>query len=180
MQTRVRALGHPVHPMLVMFPVALFVTGAIFDVIAAFTDNGTYSQVGFWSITVGLIGAVLAALTGAADWTRIPANSRAKGIGLRHGLLNGVAVVLFIISWALRVNATEHRASVGLVIVEVIAVGIAGVSAWLGGELVDRLGIGVHEDANPDAPSSLRWRPTPATGGGGPAGARRDPRRDNR
>jgi uncharacterized membrane protein len=181
MQPRVRALGHPVHPMLVMFPVALFVTGAVFDVIAAFTDNGTFSQVSFWSITVGLIGAVLAALTGVADWTGIPAQTRAKAVGLRHGLLNGVVVVLFIISWALRVNATEHRASVALVIVEVIAVAIASVSAWLGGELVDRLGIGVHEDANPDAPSSLRSRPTRVTTGGsvGAGGARRDPRRDD-
>jgi uncharacterized membrane protein len=43
MRSRVRVLGHPVHPMLVMFPVALFVTAFIFDVIALFSDNGTYS-----------------------------------------------------------------------------------------------------------------------------------------
>jgi uncharacterized membrane protein len=156
MQSRVQALGHPVHPMLVMFPVALFVTGTIFDVIAAFTDNGTYSQVGFWTITVGLIGAVLAAITGLADWTRIPGGTRARAVGVRHGLLNAVVVVLFLISWALRIGAEEHRASVALVIVEIIAVGIASGAAWLGGELVDRLGIGVHDDAHPDAPSSLR------------------------
>ena len=65
-------------------------------------------------------------------------------------------VVLFLISWALRIGAEEHRASVALVIVEIIAVGIASGAAWLGGELVDRLGIGVHDDAHPDAPSSLR------------------------
>ena len=155
MQSRIQALGHPVHPMLVMFPVALFITGTIFDVIAAFTDNGTSSQVGFWTVTVGLIGAVLAALTGLADWTRIPRGTRARSVGLRHGLLNAVAVVLFLISWGLRVGAEEHRAPVALVIVEIVAVAIAGASAWLGGELVGRLGIGVHDDANPNAPSSL-------------------------
>jgi uncharacterized membrane protein len=156
MQSRIRALGHPVHPMLVMFPVALFITGFIFDAIALFTDNATFSQVGFWCITVGLIGAVLAALTGLADWTRIPSGTRARAVGVRHGLLNAVAVVLFLISWVLRIDADAHRASTALVIIELIAVAVAGGSAWLGGELVGRLGIGVHEDAHPDAPSSLR------------------------
>jgi uncharacterized membrane protein len=158
MQSRVRALGHPVHPILVMFPVALFVTAFIFDVIALFSDNGTYSQVGFWCITVGLIGAVLAALTGAADWSKIPANTRAKSIGIRHGLLNSVVLVLFLISWTLRVDTDEHRVSAVLVIVELVAIGLAGAAAWLGGELVDRLGIGVDQDAHPDATSSLRVR----------------------
>jgi uncharacterized membrane protein len=141
--------------MLVMFPVALFVTGFVFDVIALFTDNGTYSQVGFWCITVGLIGAVLAALTGLADWTKVPANTRAKSIGVRHGVLNSVVLLLFLISWVLRIDTDEHRVSAVLVVVELIAVGVAGVAAWLGGELVHRLGIGVDEDAHPDAPSSL-------------------------
>ncbi len=158
MQSRVRALGHPVHPMLVMFPVALFVTAFIFDVIALFSDNGTYSQVGFWCITVGLIGAVLAALTGAADWSKIPANTRAKSIGIRHGLLNSVVLVLFLISWTLRIDTDEHRVSAVLVMVELVAIGLAGAAAWLGGELVDRLGIGVDQDAHPDATSSLSVR----------------------
>jgi len=144
--------------MLVMFPIALFITGFVFDVIAVFTDNGTYSQVGFWCVTVGLIGAVLAALTGVADWSKIPTNTRAKAVGIRHGVLNSVVLVLFLISWALRINAPEHRVSGFLVVVELVAVAVAGVAAWLGGELVDRLGIGVDDNAHPDAPSSLRAR----------------------
>jgi uncharacterized membrane protein len=138
-----------------MFPIALFITGFIFDAIALFGDNGTFSQVGFWCITAGLIGAVLAAVTGLADWGKIPTNTRAKSVGLRHGLLNALVVILFLVSWALRINVTEHRASGVLVVVELIAVAVASVSAWLGGELVDRLGIGVDEDAHPDATSSL-------------------------
>lgn len=158
MQSRVRALGHPVHPMLVAFPVALYITGFIFDLIAVSSDNGTFAQVGFWCITAGLIGALLAAVTGLADWTGIPSGTRAKSIGLRHGLLNSAALVLFVISWALRITAPEHRPSVVLVIVEFVAVLIAGAAAWLGGELVDRLGVGVDADAHPDAPSSLTAR----------------------
>ena len=78
MKSRVRAFGHPVHPMLVMFPIALFVTGFVFDAIQFFSNNGTFSQVGFWCITAGLIGAVLAAATGVADWTRVPAGNASE------------------------------------------------------------------------------------------------------
>jgi uncharacterized membrane protein len=158
MRSRVRVLGHPVHPMVVMFPVALFVTGFVFDVIAALGDNGTFSQVGFWCITAGLIGALLAAVTGVTDWTKIPGDTRAKSIGIRHGLLNSVVLVLFLVSWALRIDTDEHSVSTVLVVLELLAVGVAGVAAWLGGELVDRLGIGVDDDAHPNAPSSLTGR----------------------
>jgi uncharacterized membrane protein len=155
MRSRVRALGHPVHPMLVMFPVALFITGTLFDVIHLFSDNGVFAEVGFWSVTAGLVGAVLAALTGFTDWTKIPNRTRAKSVGVRHGLLNSFVLLVFLVCWALRLDATDHAPSGAIVVAELIAVGVAGVAAWLGGELVDRLSIGVDEDAQPNATSSL-------------------------
>jgi len=154
-QTRVRALGHPVHQMLVVFPLGLFVTGTVFDLIHLVSDNGTFAEVGFWMISAGIIGAVLAALTGFADWTSIPSGTRAKRIGRVHGALNSAMLVLFAISWLTRVGNANHAAGGGEFTLEVIAVAVGGTAAWFGGELVDRLGIGVHDDANPDAPSSL-------------------------
>ncbi|MEH1127239.1 DUF2231 domain-containing protein [Micromonospora sp. CPCC 206061] len=177
MQTRVRALGHPVHQMLVVFPLGLLVTGTVFDLIHIVSDNGTFAEVGFWMISAGIIGAVLAALTGFADWTSIPRDTRAKRVGALHGALNAVVLVLFAISWLVRVGSTNHAAGGGAFTLEVIAVAIGGASAWLGGELVDRLGIGVHEDANPDAPARCL---APAPGAPrleGPAPLTRDPRR---
>lgn len=155
MRARVIVAGHAVHPTLVVFPLGLLITGFIFDVVHQFTDNGTFSQVGFWCITVGLIGSVLAALTGLADWTKIPTATRAKSVGLRHGMLNAVVVLAFLISWIIRVDEPGHAANAALVVLELVAVGIATVSAWLGGELVERLAIGVDADAQPNASSSL-------------------------
>src|SRR5256885_2329086 len=97
---RIRILGHAAHPMLVVFPLGLFITAVVFDAIGLGTGNAVYGQVGFWDISAGLIGAVLAALTGLTDWTGVPAGTRAKRVGLRHGLLNTAAVVLFVIAWA--------------------------------------------------------------------------------
>ncbi|MDR7276826.1 DUF2231 domain-containing protein [Catenuloplanes atrovinosus] len=155
MQTRVRALGHPVHPMVIVFPLGLLVTGTIFDLVHLITGNDVFGQVGFWNIGAGLIGAVIASATGWLDWTAIPPGTRAKRIGLLHGAINGLVLVLFLISWLLRLDGTTHEPGVLAFVLEVIALAAGSGAAWLGGELVDRLGIGVHEDAHPDAASSL-------------------------
>jgi uncharacterized membrane protein len=154
-ESRVRALGHPVHPMLIVFPLGLFVTATVFDLIQLISGDQVFGQVGFWNISAGIIGAVLAALTGLADWSGIPRATRAKRIGLLHGGANTVVLLLFALTWLLRVDNREHNVSGAVFVIEVVAVVIGGIAAWLGGELVDRLGIGVHDGAHPDASSSL-------------------------
>ncbi|MFI6077203.1 DUF2231 domain-containing protein [Actinoplanes sp. NPDC051343] len=158
MKTRVRALGHPVHPMVIVFPLALLLTATVFDLIALGRDDGAFDEAGYWNIAAGIIGAVVAALTGLLDWTAIPAGTRAKRIGLLHAAANTVVLLLFVISWLTRIDNTNHAASAGSLVVQVLAVLISGVAAWFGGELVDRLGVGVDDDAHPDASSSLARR----------------------
>jgi uncharacterized membrane protein len=165
MRARVRALGHPVHPMLIVFPLGLFVTAVVFDLVELITDTATFGQVAYWNILAGMIGAVIAAATGLADWTAIPAGTRAKRIGLWHGATNTVVLVLFLISWLVRMGATDHVAGTGPFVLEVVALVLGATAGWLGGELVDRLGIGVDENAHPDAPSSIGGRPARATSG---------------
>jgi len=144
--------------MLIVFPLGLFVTATVFDLVQLLTDDNTFGQVGYWNIAAGMIGAVLAAVTGLVDWTAIPAGTRAKRLGLLHGAGNAVVLLLFLVSWLARTNNTDHVAGGGLFVLELIAIALSGATAWMGGELVDRLGIGVDEDAHPDAPSSLGGR----------------------
>jgi uncharacterized membrane protein len=72
-------------------------------------------------------------------------------------LLNLAMVGLFVLSAALRLSAAGGYAQAGLLAMLPgwIGIALAVVSGWLGGELVERLGMGVYEEANPDAPSSL-------------------------
>ncbi|GAB7039307.1 DUF2231 domain-containing protein [Catenuloplanes niger JCM 9533] len=142
------------HQMVIVFPLGLLVTGAIFDLVRLVTGNEIFGQVGFWNITAGLVGAIVAAVTGWLDWTSIPAGTRAKRIGLLHGTLNGLVLVLFGIAWLLRLDGTHQPGALPFTL-EVLALVAGSIAAWFGGELVDRLGIGVHEDAHPDAASSL-------------------------
>ena len=171
MESKVKAFGHPIHPMLIVFPLGLLATSLIFDIIHWITGNGFFSMVAFWMITAGVIGALLAAIFGLIDWLAIPAGTRAKTLGLWHGVGNVVIVLLFIVSWLIRLNA-QANPSVIAYILSIVGVVLALVTGWLGGELVERLGVGVDEGANLNAPSSLSGQPATETATGTP-GARR-------
>ena len=146
--------GHPVHPMLIVFPLGLLATAAIFDIITLSTADGKWSTMAWYMIAAGIIGGLLAAVFGLIDWLGIPSNTRAKAIGLWHCGLNVLVVLLFAISWLMR--KTDPASPSGLALaLSFGAVIIAVVAGWFGGELVDRLGVGVDEGAHLNAPSSL-------------------------
>jgi uncharacterized membrane protein len=158
MDSKVKFLGHPVHPMLVVFPLGLLATAAVFDVIALSRGVSYLFSVSYWMIVAGLAGGLVSAIFGLIDWIAIPNGTRAKSIGLWHGGGNFVVIVLFAVSWWLRRPAPDTPPATALAL-SVIGVIIALVTAWLGGELVDRLGVGVDAGANLNAPNSLSKRP---------------------
>jgi uncharacterized membrane protein len=155
MESRTKALGHPVHPMLVAFPLGLLATAVVFDVLYLLTDRSGFAVAAAFTIAAGVIGGLVAAVFGLLDWTAIPAGTRAKQIGAVHGLGNVVVVVLFAISWLLRMGAQDWEPSALAMVFSFVGVALAGFTGWLGGELVYRLRVGVDDDAGLDAPSSL-------------------------
>ena len=150
-------LGHPIHPMLIVFPLGLLATAVAFDIVGLVQADNSWFGISYWMIAAGIIGGLLAAVFGLIDWTGIPSGTRAKTIGLLHGGTNIIVVLLFIASWFMRGSAVNTPSN-GALTLSFIAVVLALVGGWLGGELVDRLGIGVDEGANPDAPNSLSGR----------------------
>jgi uncharacterized membrane protein len=158
MRAQATFLGHPIHPMLIVFPLGLFPVAVIFDLIYWSTKNPIWAEVSYWVIAAGIIGALLAAVFGLIDWLKIPDGTRAKMVGLVHGITNVVVAGLFIVSWLLRrPNPTApHLLDIVLGIIGVL---LALFSGWLGGELVYRLNMGVDEGAHLDAPNSLSGRP---------------------
>jgi uncharacterized membrane protein len=159
MESKIKLLGHPVHPMLIVFPLGLLITGVIFDVVYFMTDNDSFTTVAYWCIAAGIIGGLLAALFGLIDWLNIPSGTRAKSVGMWHGLGNLVVVALFALSWWFRYSDPAYEPSTLAFILALVGVGIGAVTGWLGGELVDRLGVGVDEGAHLNAPSSLSGMP---------------------
>lgn len=157
MESKARLLGHPVHQMLIVFPLGLLATAVVFDVLFLFSGAEVFAVVSYWMIFAGLIGGVLAAPFGFIDWLAIPRGTRAKRIGAWHGIGNLIVVTLFLVSLLMRREAPA-AADAEAYAFSFAAVLLALFTAWLGGELVDRLGVGVHENAHLDAPSSLRAR----------------------
>jgi uncharacterized membrane protein len=156
MHARARFLGHPVHQMLVVFPLGLLATAVVFDIIYLISNSQVMAAVSYWMIAAGLVGGLLAAPFGTIDWLGIPAGTRAKRIGAMHGVGNVVVLLLFVLSFLLRDK--DYAPGLGQMIWSFAGAGLAMVTAWLGGELVDRLGIGVDEDAGMNAPNSLHKR----------------------
>ena len=158
MESRTKMFGHAIHPMLIPFPLGLLATAVVFDIIWLITDRPPFTAAAAFAIAAGIIGGAVAAPFGWVDWFKIPTGTRAKRVGLVHGLGNGLVLVLFAISWLLRLNSEAWVPTNWALACSFVAVALAVGTAWLGGELVERLGIGVDEGANTDAPSSLSHR----------------------
>jgi uncharacterized membrane protein len=160
MESRSKLFGHPVHPMLVVLPLGLFVSAIVFDAIYFWGGARVFAAVAYWNIAVGVIGGLLAAVFGLIDWLAIPSGTRAKRIGLLHGAGNVVVIAAFALVWWLRGDHVEYAPTSGLLLLEVAALALGAVTGWLGGELVNRLGVGVDDGAQLNAPSALSGRST--------------------
>lgn len=160
MEARAKVLGHPIHQMLIVFPLGLLSTAVIFDLLHLATHGPTWSLVSYWMIAAGVIGGLVAALFGLVDWWEIPSGTRAYRLGVLHGLGNVCVVALFAISWFMRRSDPANPSGMAVVIL-LVGGGLSLVTGWLGGELVDRLGVGVDDGAHLDAPSSLSGRAAP-------------------
>jgi len=154
MESRVKLFGHPVHQMLIVFPLGLLGTSVVFDLIHIATGAGYAATVAFALIASGVVGGLLAAPFGFIDWLAIPGGTRAKSIGALHGGGNVVVLVLFAVSLWLRWAQPEQPQAAAWVI-SFCGAALALVTGWLGGELVDRLGVGISDHAHLDARSSL-------------------------
>jgi uncharacterized membrane protein len=159
MESRAKLLGHPIHPMLIVLPLGLFLSAVVFDALYLWRGTPAFGEVGYWNIAAGIIGGLLAAVFGLIDWLAIPAGTRAKRIGLLHGGSMVLVVTAFAAAWWMRTSAFEQIPTTNVFLLELAALALGTVAAWLGGELVDRLGVGVDDGAHLDAPSSLSGQP---------------------
>jgi uncharacterized membrane protein len=154
MESPAKLAGHPIHQMMVAFPLGAFGMAVTSDLLRHGRSERTYEVTAARAIDFGLVSAALAMPFGLIDWLAIPGGTRAKRVGLWHALGNATLLGLFVGSRWLRARGDLKRAQwlsgAGML--------LGGATAWLGGELVDRHGIGVHDQIGLDAPSSLARR----------------------
>jgi uncharacterized membrane protein/nitrite reductase/ring-hydroxylating ferredoxin subunit len=144
MRSKARISSHPIHPMLVAFPIGLWTGSLIFDLLGRARGNTALMSAGFYALIAGCIGAALAAVPGVIDlFGAVPPNSSARSRGYLHGGINVVALLLFIfVAWR-RGGADAAPDNLSLLLSFLGVVGIV-ISGWLGGTLAYRNQIGVE------------------------------------
>jgi uncharacterized membrane protein len=153
MESRAKFAGHPIHQMLVAFPIGAFGLAVSSDVLSGGRRSRMYEYTAARAIDFGLLSAALAAPFGLVDWLSIPRGTRAKRVGLWHALGNVALLGLFAGSRSFRARRDRRApwlAGAGML--------LGGVTAWLGGELINRHGVGVSDAMGLEEPSSLARR----------------------
>ncbi len=133
--------GHPIHPLLVVFPVTTLVLAFVTDAAYWLTQDLFWARASFWLIGIGLVSGVVAAVTGLLDFVRIK-RVRQRQAGWSHLLLNVAALALTIVNFVLRLGKLTAVLPAGIVISAVVAI-LLGLSGWYGAELVYRHKIAV-------------------------------------
>ncbi len=155
MESKVRIFGHPAHQIAVMFPIGMLAFVGVCDAAGALGKRSTrpkWRSAATSALGAGLVGVAIAAPLGLADYLAVPWGTRAKRVGTLHGIGNAGVGMVFLASWLAR-KSGAHRAGVALSTLGHVFVGM---TAWLGTELVNRLGVGVAEPTSFDAESSVK------------------------
>jgi uncharacterized membrane protein len=147
--------GHPIHPMLVPFPIAFLVGALASDLVFWGTGDHFWSRASWWLLAAGVVMGLLAAVFGLIDFLTI-ARARHGSTGWVHFLGNLLAVVLALVNVLLRLGDPAAAVLPGGLVLSFITVGILLITGWMGGELAYRLKIGVIEE---EGPASARRSP---------------------
>jgi uncharacterized membrane protein len=141
MRTPASIAGHPIHPMLITFPVGLFIFSLICDVVSTQSaEPATWALVAFYTMVGGLVGALAAAIPGLIDLLSLQ-DPAIRKTAITHMSINLVVVALYAINIWLRMKSGTNVGTP--LVLSVIAVAMLAVSGWLGGKMVHLAGVGV-------------------------------------
>lgn len=141
MKSKANIQGHPLHQILVGFPIAFFAATLFFDALAWMRPDPFLERTALYLNIAGIATGLLAAVPGIIDFRyTVPPDSSARERAVKHGLINTAAIGLFLLACFLKEGRTDHRLIVAIEAVAVLFLAIAG---WLGGTLVIRNQIGV-------------------------------------
>jgi len=145
MKSKAAIGNHPIHPALVTIPIGALVLALIGDIAMSTAHTQFWYSFALYCLGIGILGALLAAIFGFIDYFSVPMTAPARTLATRHMVLNLTAVVLYIISFFLRLNNAAFLTGrwAAVMALEVIALVILATSGWIGGQMayVHRVGV---------------------------------------
>ena len=148
--SRAAISGHPIHPMLVPFPIAFLVGAFLADLGFVSTGDPFWARAAQWLLGAGCVTGIAAAAVGAVDFAAIP-KARSLAAGWMHFLGNAAALLLAGWNFFTRLGMAGDAVLPGGIILSLATTFILVVTGWLGGELAYRHRIGVMRDAEREA-----------------------------
>jgi len=139
--------GHPLHPMIIPFPIAFFVSVFVCDIAFKSSGNPAWATAALWLLGAGLIMAALAAVLGLTDFAGEP-RIRALNDAWWHAGINVLAVLISLYNFFIRYSEPTSAGTKGLII-SLIVVLLLLVSGWKGWEMVYRHHVGVSDEPPP-------------------------------
>jgi len=132
-RTPAQIAGHPIHPMLVPFPIGCFIVSFVCDLTFVLGAGATHwATISFWTMLFGILGAVVAAIPGVIDMLSLA--GAPKKLALMHMALNATLVVLYAMNFGMRLNG---GAIAGVPFAfSVVGVMVLAASGWIGGHMV--------------------------------------------
>ena len=142
MQGKATIAGHPIHPMLVTFPIGCFVAAIVCDIISIWAGPVFWAPMATWLLLFGLLGAVFAAFFGLVDYLTAPMSAKAKNVAAWHMTLNVAVIVIFGLACAVRFHDHASVAGYALTVLGIIVLAISGA---LGGDIAHKHLVGSQE-----------------------------------
>jgi uncharacterized membrane protein len=143
MESKASIRKHPVHPMLVAFPIGLWTFAFVCDIVYAVSPGRIWQDMALYTLLGGVLTALLAAIPGFIDYLAIT-DRNVKRVATIHMVLNLLAVAIFIFNLGLRLNPPA-RAGIQPIVISAIGIAFIVVSGWFGGTLVYKHRVGVIE-----------------------------------
>ena len=141
-------MNHPVHPILVHFPIALLFTSVFFDFTAMISKRDSFRQTGFWLLILGWFGGLAATLSGFWSEEAVEKMGRVPEPAIeRHEFLAIATLVVFAVLFLIRrwKNARpSFQKNIAYAVIAAIGLALLSTTGFLGGDLVYRYGAGVQ------------------------------------
>ena len=146
MNRRIRVGGHPLHPALTDYPIALLPLALLWDVVALWQGGDFWWKAAFWTLIAGLAAAIPTAVTGFLDYLSIDRSSAAFRTATSHMLVMLTAVSCFAGSAIAHGGPSDVSGGRAAAVIVLAVTGslLFGIGGWLGGELVFGQGVGVE------------------------------------